>query len=45
MNIGKVKCNTCGAVHAYKDPSLKSKTRRAVGGSKTKKTVNINDLW
>lgn len=43
--IGKVTCKTCGTTHAYKDPALKAKKVKSVTAKKSKKAVNVNDLW
>jgi len=48
--LGKVQCNTCQAVHMYKDPATKTKkvkasklptTRRKTG----KKSISVGELW
>ena len=45
--IGKVKCNTCQAVHMYKDPATKSKRAKSSSTTtrKRKKAISVNDLW
>ena len=43
-NIGKVQCKTCGANHAYKDPST-AKKKVARKKSTRSKSVNVSDLW
>lgn len=43
--IGKVTCKTCGTTHAYKDPATKAKKVKSVTAKKSKKAVNVNDLW
>lgn len=43
--IGKVTCNTCKATHAYKDPATKAKKVKSSTAKKSKKAVNVNDLW
>jgi hypothetical protein len=47
-HIAKVKCNTCGTIHAFKDPSNSSKQNK----TRTKKTltmpskvISVADLW
>lgn len=47
-HIAKVKCNTCGTLQAYKDPSISSKQNK----TRTKKTmlapskvISVSDLW
>jgi hypothetical protein len=47
-HIAKVKCNTCGSLHAFKDPSMSSKQNK----TRTKKTsitpskvISVSDLW
>lgn len=50
-SIAKVKCNTCGTIQSYKDPSNstanKTRTRKsATSTSKAStKVVSISDLW
>ena len=43
-NLDKVKCNTCNAIHKYKDPEKKSVTRktgaRKAASIKTKLTIS-----
>ena len=45
--IGKVECNTCHAVHMYKDPATKSKKVKSTSRStkKSKKAVSVGELW
>ena len=43
--IGKVTCKTCNATHAYKDPATKAKKVKSSTAKKSKKAVNVNDLW
>jgi len=43
--IGKVTCKTCKATHAYKDPATKAKKVKSSTAKKSKKAVNVNDLW
>lgn len=43
--IGKVTCKTCDATHVYKDPATKAKKVKSVTAKKSKKAVNVNDLW
>lgn len=44
--IGKVKCNTCQAVHMYKDPATKAKKVKNTSTRKrAKKTVSVGQLW
>ncbi|MBD66176.1 MAG: hypothetical protein CME62_13270 [Halobacteriovoraceae bacterium] len=47
QTIGKVKCNTCGAVHMYKDPATKTKKVKSKTTStrKSKKSVSVGQLW
>lgn len=47
-HIAKVKCNTCGTLQAYKDPSISSKQNK----TRTKKTlmtpskiISVSELW
>ena len=45
--IGKVECKTCKAVHAYKDPSAKTKKvkkKSMIPGGKTT-TMSVNEAW
>lgn len=46
-HIAKVKCNTCGTMHAYKDPSqsnaTKTRTRKTL--DTPSKVVSVSDLW
>lgn len=46
-HIAKVKCNTCGSLHAYKDPSLskQNKTRMKKTSVTPSKVVSVSDLW
>jgi hypothetical protein len=46
-HIAKVKCNTCGTMHAYKDPSLskQNKTRTKKTTAAPSKVVSVSDLW
>ena len=48
--IGKVECNTCHAVHMYKDPSTKTKKVKGSGTTSkrknaSRKTVSVGQLW
>lgn len=43
--IGKVTCKTCNGTHAYKDPASKAKKVKSSTAKKSKKAVNVNDLW
>ena len=47
--IGKVECNTCHAVHQYKDPATKTKkVKKSAGTTKrrsTRKSVSVDQLW
>jgi hypothetical protein len=49
VHIAKVKCNTCGSLHGFKDPSQssskQSKTRTRKAGQTTSKVVSVSDLW
>ena len=46
-HIAKVKCNTCGTIHAFKDPSMakQSKTRTKRTGVTPSKVISVADLW
>jgi len=46
-SIAKVKCNTCGSLHGFKDPSHAklSKTRTKKTSSAPSKVVAVADLW
>jgi hypothetical protein len=47
-HIAKVKCNTCGSLHSFKDPSLSSKqnkTRTKARGITPSKVISVSDLW
>lgn len=46
-HIAKVKCNTCGTIHAYKDPSQskQNKTRTRKTSETPSKIVSVSDLW
>lgn len=46
-HIAKVKCNTCGTMQAYKDPtqSKANKTRTKKSISTPSKVVSVSDLW
>jgi hypothetical protein len=46
-HIAKVKCNTCGTMHAYKDPSMAkpNKTRTKKTTDTPSKVVSVSDLW
>ena len=46
--IGKVECNTCHAVHMYKDPASKAKKVKKKTTSKrksSKKSISVGELW
>lgn len=46
--IGKVECNTCHAIHMYKDPSTKAKKVKSSGSTAkrtARKTVSVGQLW
>ncbi len=44
--IGKVECNTCHAIHMYKDPATKAKKVRNTSTRRSaKKTVSAGQLW
>ena len=44
--IGKVQCNTCKAIHMYKDPSTKAKKVKSSSTKTTrKKSVSVGQLW
>lgn len=45
--IGKVKCNTCGGTHMYKDPASKTKKVKSKKPTarKTKKSISVGELW
>ena len=42
---GKVKCNTCGATHAFKDPNKVTKKKKTTTRKRTSKKETINDDW
>lgn len=45
--IAKVKCNTCGTIHMYRDPSTKAKKVRSkslIPGARSK-SVSVSELW
>jgi len=47
-HIAKVKCNTCGTLQAYKDPSVSSKqnkTRTKKTSMTPSKVISVSDLW
>jgi hypothetical protein len=46
-HIAKVKCNTCGTLQSYKDPTLskKNKTRTRKTSINPSKVVSVSDLW
>lgn len=47
-HIAKVKCNTCGTLQAYKDPSVSSKqnkTRTKKTSIAASKVISVSDLW
>lgn len=47
-SIAKVKCNTCGNIQSFKDPSNSSKlnkTRTKKTSSKPSKVISVADLW
>lgn len=46
-HIAKVKCNTCGALQAYKDPtqSKSNKTRTRKTSATPSKVISVSDLW
>lgn len=51
QTIAKVKCNTCKAMHAFKDPS-QSKTKQSTARAKklsspsrSTKIISVSDLW
>jgi hypothetical protein len=47
-HIAKVKCNTCGSLHAFKDPSQSSKqnkTRTKSTAAAPSKVISVSDLW
>ena len=46
QTIGKVECNTCHAVHMYKDPASKAKKVKSTSTTrKSKKSVSVGQLW
>ena len=47
QTIAKVKCNTCKAIHAFKDPSQSKtkQTRARKSASSSTKIVSVSDLW
>jgi hypothetical protein len=46
-HIAKVKCNTCGTLQAFKDPTLskQNKTRTKKTSSVPSKVISVSDLW
>jgi hypothetical protein len=47
-HIAKVKCNTCGSHHSFKDPSQSSKqnkTRTKSTSITPSKVISVSDLW
>jgi len=46
-HIAKVKCNTCGTMQSFKDPSLskQNKTRTKKTNETPSKVVSVSDLW
>lgn len=45
-SIAKVKCNTCGTMQAYKDPSRSNATKtRTKKTDQPSKVISISDLW
>ncbi len=47
-HIAKVKCNTCGTIQSFKDPSVSSKqnkTRTKKTSSVPSKVISVSDLW
>lgn len=43
--IGKVKCNTCDATHAYRDPSkVKARSKKAKA-KQTNSSESVADIW
>ncbi|HXH75852.1 MAG TPA: hypothetical protein VNJ08_12845 [Bacteriovoracaceae bacterium] len=46
-HIAKVKCNTCGTLQSYKDPTLakQNKTRTKKTSSIPSKVISVSDLW
>lgn len=46
-HIAKVKCNTCGTIQSYKDPSHSkaNKTRTKKTSSVPSKVISVSDLW
>ncbi len=46
-HIAKVKCNTCGTLQAYKDPTQakQNKTRTRKTSVTPSKVVSVSDLW
>jgi hypothetical protein len=45
--IAKVKCNTCGTIHMYRDPSTKAKKVRSKSSSPgtRSKSIPVSELW
>lgn len=45
--IGKCQCNTCQAVHMYKDPASKAKKVKKAATKKrvSKKSVSVGEFW
>lgn len=46
-HIAKVKCNTCGTIQAFKDPSQSktNKTRTKKTSISPSKVISVSDLW
>lgn len=46
-HIAKVKCNTCGTIQAFKDPSQSktNKTRTRKTAVSPSKVISVSDLW
>lgn len=44
--IGKVKCNTCQTIHAFRDPASAGKKVRSKSTTRSKsKSVSVSELW
>ncbi len=46
--VGKVQCNTCQAIHMYKDPATKAKKVKSGTSTRkkaSKKSVSVGELW
>ena len=44
-NIHRVKCNTCKAVHAFRDPALVRAKRRQAHKRRKDKAIPLSEIW